>query len=108
MTILEAIADPNLFGALPAFRDLETWGAWRAFLAAVYALPMTEAELATFRAQRRARRPSSVRVPASSCRGVRLVLRRAPLPLTTPNAQIRRRRGDGPPRARDAPRLLGR
>jgi hypothetical protein len=30
MTILETIADRNLFGALPAFRDLETWAAWRA------------------------------------------------------------------------------
>jgi Terminase large subunit, T4likevirus-type, N-terminal len=50
VTILEALADRNLFGALPAFRDLETWGAWRVFLAAVYGLPMTEAELETFRA----------------------------------------------------------
>jgi hypothetical protein len=50
LTILEAIADPNLLGALPAFRDLETWSAWRAFLAAVYGLPMSKAMLATFRA----------------------------------------------------------
>jgi hypothetical protein len=50
MTILEALADRNLFGNLSAFRDLETWSAWRAFLASVYGLPMTEAELATFRA----------------------------------------------------------
>jgi hypothetical protein len=41
VTILEALADRNLFGNLPAFRDLETWSAWRAFLASVYALPMT-------------------------------------------------------------------
>jgi hypothetical protein len=39
MTILEALADRNLFGSLPAFRDLETWTAWRAFLASVYGLP---------------------------------------------------------------------
>jgi Terminase large subunit, T4likevirus-type, N-terminal len=50
VTILEALADRNLFGALPAFRDLETWGAWEASLAAVYGLPMTEAQLETFRA----------------------------------------------------------
>jgi hypothetical protein len=50
MTILEALADSNLFGNLPAFRDLETWDAWRAFLAAVYGLPLTEAQLETFRA----------------------------------------------------------
>jgi hypothetical protein len=49
LTILEAIADPNLFGALPAFRDLSTWSAWQAFLAALYGLPMSEAQLATFR-----------------------------------------------------------
>ena len=45
MTILEALSDPNLFGALPSFHDLKTWSAWRAFLAAVYGLPMAEAEL---------------------------------------------------------------
>jgi hypothetical protein len=50
VTIVNALGDRNLFGALPAFRDLETWSAWRAFLASVYGLPMTEAELATFRA----------------------------------------------------------
>jgi phage terminase large subunit-like protein len=47
---LEALRDPQLFGALPAFRDLSTWFAWEAFLAAVYGLPMSEAMLATFRA----------------------------------------------------------
>ncbi len=50
MTILEALADRNLFGSLPAFRDLETWSAWRTFLASVYGLPLTEAELTAFRA----------------------------------------------------------
>jgi hypothetical protein len=50
MTILEALSDPNLFGALPSFHDLKTWSAWRAFLAAVYGLPMAEAELEVFRA----------------------------------------------------------
>ena len=50
MTILEALSDPNLFGALPSFHDLKTWSAWQAFLAAVYGLPMAEAELEVFRA----------------------------------------------------------
>lgn len=45
MTILQALADPNLFGALPAFRDLSTWRAWCVFLAATYGLPL--ADLAT-------------------------------------------------------------
>jgi hypothetical protein len=49
MTIVDALASPDLFGALPAFRDLSTWGAWIVFLKAVYGLPMEEAELAIFR-----------------------------------------------------------
>jgi hypothetical protein len=49
MNILEALADRHLFGALPAFRDLTTWRAWETFLAAVYGLPMSEAEIETFR-----------------------------------------------------------
>ncbi len=49
LTILEALADPLLFGALPAFRDLATWRPWLAFLRAVYGLPMDEADLALFR-----------------------------------------------------------
>ena len=47
MTILAALDDPELFGGL--LRRPETFMAWRAFLAALFALPMTEAELATYR-----------------------------------------------------------
>jgi hypothetical protein len=50
VTILEALHDPALFGSLPPFRAAETWNSWRAFLAAVYGLPMSEADLETFRA----------------------------------------------------------
>jgi hypothetical protein len=50
VTILDTLCDPNLLGALPAFRDLETWSAWEAFLGAVYGLPMSDVMLATFRA----------------------------------------------------------
>ena len=39
MTLLEAMADRNLFA--PWFRDPTTWAAWRAFIAALFALPMT-------------------------------------------------------------------
>ncbi|WP_245906631.1 terminase large subunit domain-containing protein [Teichococcus aestuarii] len=46
MTILEAMDDPNLFGT--HFRG-ESWGAWRAFLAALFALPMDEAQEAIYR-----------------------------------------------------------
>jgi hypothetical protein len=45
--ILEAIADPNLFG--PWFRDPQTWRAWHAFLASLFALPMSDEQLAIYR-----------------------------------------------------------
>jgi hypothetical protein len=40
MDLLTASADPNLFA--PWFRDRATWQAWFAFIAALFALPMTE------------------------------------------------------------------
>jgi hypothetical protein len=46
LNIIQAIDDPALFK--PAFRDAETWKAWRACLCALFALPMSEDELATF------------------------------------------------------------
>jgi hypothetical protein len=46
MDILSACDDPNLFG--PWFKDRRTWAAWRAFLAALFALPMTRNELQTY------------------------------------------------------------
>lgn len=45
--IIEAVNDPNLFR--PLFRDLETWEAWKAFLKALFALPMDDNELALYR-----------------------------------------------------------
>jgi hypothetical protein len=45
-TILEAIDHPAVFG--PHFRG-ETWRAWRAFLAALFALPMSDAEADAYR-----------------------------------------------------------
>ncbi len=47
MNILEAFADPDLFG--PHFRG-NTWAAWRAFLAGLFALPMDDEALELFRA----------------------------------------------------------
>ncbi len=47
MTILQALDDPALFGRY--FRG-NTWQAWRAFLAALFALPMDEEALAIYRA----------------------------------------------------------
>jgi hypothetical protein len=39
--IVDALADPKLFGALPAFRDLSTWRAWVVFLAVVYGVALS-------------------------------------------------------------------
>lgn len=44
-SIIEAMDDPELFGA--HFQG-DTWDAWRVFLKAVFALPMTAMELVTF------------------------------------------------------------
>lgn len=49
MNILEAIHDPKLFGASPAFADLTTWRPWLAFVAAVYGLPLDAEGEALFR-----------------------------------------------------------
>jgi len=43
-----ALRDPDLLGALPAFRDLTTWRPWLAFLRAFYGLPMDATDLALF------------------------------------------------------------
>jgi hypothetical protein len=46
MNILEAMRDKNLFA--PWFKDATTWAAWRAFLTALFALPMTPDQLAVY------------------------------------------------------------
>jgi hypothetical protein len=46
-TILDAIREPRLFG--PAFKDMSTWRSWLAFLGALFALPLSEAEAAIWR-----------------------------------------------------------
>ncbi len=45
--IIKACADPNLFGLW--FKDRDTWQAWFAFLAALFALEMTPEQLELFR-----------------------------------------------------------
>jgi hypothetical protein len=45
ISVLDAIRDPKLFGASPAFADLSSWKPWLAFLSADYGLPLdTEGE----------------------------------------------------------------
>jgi hypothetical protein len=47
MNVLQACADPNLFGRW--FRQRETWAVWFAVLAALFGLPMDEDQLALYR-----------------------------------------------------------
>jgi hypothetical protein len=42
ISILDAVRDQRLFG--PAFKDLSSWRSWLAFLAGLFALPMSEVE----------------------------------------------------------------
>jgi len=49
LTIIDALEDPALFGALPVFRDLTSWRPWLAWLRAVYGLPMGAEDLDLFR-----------------------------------------------------------
>lgn len=46
-SILDAIQDQQLFA--PWFRDRDSWRAWFAFLSAMFALPMTNEQFATYR-----------------------------------------------------------
>lgn len=48
MTITDALSDMKLFGS--ALRDPATWEAWRAFLCALFAMPMSDAEAEVYRA----------------------------------------------------------
>jgi hypothetical protein len=47
ITLLDAVADPHLFA--PWFKNPATWTAWLAFIAALFALPMTAEQLAIYR-----------------------------------------------------------
>jgi hypothetical protein len=49
LTIIEALADPKLFGALPPFKNLKTWASWLAILRAFYGLPLNAEQMKTFR-----------------------------------------------------------
>ncbi len=49
MNIYDAIRSPKVFGALPVFRNLTTWANWMVCLKAIFALPMTAAELEVFK-----------------------------------------------------------
>jgi hypothetical protein len=61
VTLLDAMDDPNLFA--PWFKKRGMWAAWRAFISALFALPMSGAEQAIFRqcTQRANAPPKAVR-----------------------------------------------
>jgi hypothetical protein len=48
ITIVDALRAPELFGGLPAFRDLTTWRSWIVLLSASYGLPLDPDEQAIF------------------------------------------------------------
>lgn len=48
MTIIDALTDKHLFGALSVFKDLATWRAWLVFLRVAYGLPLHADDLAIF------------------------------------------------------------
>ena len=60
MNIIEAMEDPNLFG--PWFEPIEDWRTWQVVLKATYGLPMTDADLDTFKAITGRSKPPSARV----------------------------------------------
>ena len=64
-TIVDVIHNRQLFGALPAFKSVQTWTAWLTWLKSVFALPMDESEQAIYRqctgrGQLPAKQPSEV------------------------------------------------
>lgn len=57
LSIVDALRDPKLFGS--AFPDVSTWRAWRAFLKALFALPLDDGDLELFRRHTGRSRPPS-------------------------------------------------
>jgi len=61
MTILEAVHDPALFG--PFFRDRKSWRAWEAFLSALFGLPLSKQQVATYQQHTGRKSPPKVQAP---------------------------------------------
>ncbi len=49
LTVIDAITDRRLFGAMAEFRDLATWSRWLVYVKATCGLPLDAAELEVFR-----------------------------------------------------------
>jgi hypothetical protein len=67
-SIIEALSDPDLFGGM---FDAASWAPWKAFLAALQALPMSEAQLALYR-----RHTGRLEPPTKAARYAELVVGR--------------------------------
>jgi len=67
VTILQAMNDPELFGAMfkPRMFRRDSWKSWRSFLAALFALPMDAEMLATY--QKHTARTDAPSAPFSEC-----------------------------------------
>jgi hypothetical protein len=63
MNLIEAMRDQNLFA--PWFKKNETWAAWRAFLCALFALPMTDEQLELYRQCTGRSEPPSIAITES-------------------------------------------
>jgi hypothetical protein len=48
VTIVDRLRDPQLYGGLPAFRSLASWGAWLTVLKAIFGLSLDPSELELF------------------------------------------------------------
>lgn len=49
MNIIEQLRHPQLFGALPQFKNLKTWAMWLVFLKSLYGLHLNASELEAFK-----------------------------------------------------------
>ena len=85
MNILHALDDPKVFG--PFFKG-DTWAAWRVFLAALFALPMTAEQIAIYRQHTGRTAPPSAAIARSV----------ADLRQTQSGKIVRARAGRGLPR----------
>jgi hypothetical protein len=45
LTIIACLHSSRLFGSLPQFKKLDSWGTWLVLLRAIFALPMSDADL---------------------------------------------------------------
>ena len=67
MNIIQALSDPALFGAMPAFKTLNSWQPWLTFLKVVYGLELDTEDLKRFRQHTGREFPKPGGYPESCC-----------------------------------------